>query len=134
MVGLPARGKSYMARKVARYLSWLGHKTRVFNVGSYRRTHVGSRQPNAFFDPDNESGRKQLHDMAMMALTDLLDWFDDGGEVAIYDATNSTRARRRAVESRCREKGIPVVFLESICDDPALIDANVRETKLSMPD
>jgi broad specificity phosphatase PhoE len=134
MVGLPARGKSYMARKVARYLSWLGHKTRVFNVGSYRRTHVGSRQPNAFFDPDNEAGRKQLHDMAMMALDDLLDWFDEGGEVAIYDATNSTRARRRTVDARCRERGIPVVFLESICDDPALIDANVRETKLSMPD
>jgi broad specificity phosphatase PhoE len=119
---------------VARYLSWLGHKTRVFNVGSYRRAHVGSRQPNEFFDPDNAAGRKQLHDLAMMALDDLLDWYDDGGEVGIYDATNSTRARRRIVEERCRERGIPLVFIESICDDPALIDANVRETKLSMPD
>jgi broad specificity phosphatase PhoE/predicted kinase len=134
MVGLPARGKSYIARKVARYLSWLGHKTRVFNVGSYRRAHVGSRQPNAFFDPQNETGRKALHDLAMMALDDLLDWFDDGGEVGIYDATNSTRTRRRMVEERCRERGIPLVFIESICNDPALIDANVRETKLSMPD
>lgn len=134
MVGLPARGKSYMARKVARYLSWLGHRTRVFNVGSYRRAHVGSRQPNVFFDPDNEAGRKQLHDMAMLALDDMLDWFDDGGEVAIYDATNSTRARRRMVEERCRERGIPVVFIESVCSDPSIIDANVRETKLSMPD
>jgi broad specificity phosphatase PhoE/predicted kinase len=134
MVGLPARGKSYIARKVARYLSWLGHKTRVFNVGSYRRAHVGSRQPNEFFDPDNESGRKQLHDLAMMALDDLLDWFDDGGEVGIYDATNSTRRRRRRVEERCKERGIPIVFIESICNDTSLIDANVRETKLSMPD
>jgi broad specificity phosphatase PhoE len=134
MVGLPARGKSYMARKVARYLSWLGHKTRVFNVGSYRRAHVGSRQPADFFDPANEVGKKQLHDLAMMALDDLIEWFDAGGEVAIYDATNSTRARRRMVEARCRACDIPVVFIESICDDPALIDANVRETKLSMPD
>ena len=31
MVGLPARGKTYIARKAARYLSWLGHETRVFN-------------------------------------------------------------------------------------------------------
>jgi broad specificity phosphatase PhoE/predicted kinase len=133
MVGLPARGKSYIARKVARYLSWLGHKTRVFNVGSYRRAHVGSRQPNEFFDPDNEAGRKQLQDLAMMALDDLLDWFDDGGEVGIYDATNSTRLRRRTVEERCKERGIPLVFIESICNDTSLIDANVRETKLSMP-
>ncbi len=134
MVGLPARGKSYMARKIARYLSWLGHNTRVFNVGSYRRAHVGSRQPNVFFDPDNEAGRTQLHDLAMMALDDMLEWFDEGGEVGIYDATNSTRARRRIVEERCKERGIPLVFIESICDEPAVVEANVRETKLSMPD
>lgn len=134
MVGLPARGKSYIARKVARYLSWLGHKTRVFNVGSYRRAHVGSRQPNEFFNPDNEAGRKALHDLAMMALDDTFGWFDDGGEVGIYDATNSTRTRRRMVEARCKERGIELVFIESICNDPAVIDANVRETKLSMPD
>jgi broad specificity phosphatase PhoE/predicted kinase len=134
MVGLPARGKSYIARKVARYLSWLGHKTRVFNVGSYRREHVGSRQPNEFFNPDNPAGRTALHDLAMMALEDMFAWFDDGGDVGIYDATNSTGTRRRMVEERCRQKGIPIVFIESICNDPAVIDANVRETKLSMPD
>jgi len=134
MVGLPARGKSYIARKVARYLSWLGHKTRVFNVGSYRRAHVGSHQPNEFFNPDNEAGRNALRDLAMMALEDMFAWFDDGGDVGIYDATNSTGSRRRMVEERCREKGIPLVFIESICNDPAVIDANVRETKLSMPD
>lgn len=134
MVGLPARGKSYIARKVARYLSWLGHKTRVFNVGSYRRAHVGSHQPNEFFNPDNETGRRALHDLAMWALDDMFAWFDDGGDVGIYDATNSTGSRRRVVEARCRERGIPIVFIESICNDPALVDANVRETKLSMPD
>jgi broad specificity phosphatase PhoE/predicted kinase len=134
MVGLPARGKSYIARKVARYLSWLGHKTRVFNVGSYRREHVGSRQPNEFFNPDNEAGRKALQDLATMALDDAFAWFAEGGEVGIYDATNSNRTRRRWVEARCKERGIPLVFIESICNDPAVIDANVRETKLSMPD
>jgi 6-phosphofructo-2-kinase/fructose-2,6-biphosphatase 2 len=33
MVGLPARGKSYTARRIERYLSWLGYRTGVFNVG-----------------------------------------------------------------------------------------------------
>lgn len=134
MVGLPARGKSYIARKVARYLSWSGHKTRVFNVGSYRRAQVGSRQMNQFFNPDNEAGRKALHDLAMTALDDALAWFEDGGEVGIYDATNSTKVRRQVVRERCKAAGVPLVFLESICSDPAVIDANVRETKLSMPD
>ena len=37
MVGLPGRGKSYVCRKLARYLNWLQHDTKVFNVGERRR-------------------------------------------------------------------------------------------------
>ncbi|OAL44858.1 bifunctional 6-phosphofructo-2-kinase/fructose-2,6-bisphosphate 2-phosphatase [Pyrenochaeta sp. DS3sAY3a] len=37
MVGLPARGKSYITKKMARYLNWLQHDTRIFNVGEKRR-------------------------------------------------------------------------------------------------
>ena len=37
MVGLPARGKSYVTKKIARYLNWLQHDTRIFNVGVRRR-------------------------------------------------------------------------------------------------
>lgn len=40
MVGLPARGKSYITKKLRRYLSWQQHNTRIFNVGNRRRTHV----------------------------------------------------------------------------------------------
>ena len=37
MVGLPARGKTYIGTKLARYLRWCGLNVRVFNVGEYRR-------------------------------------------------------------------------------------------------
>ncbi|KAI4803102.1 hypothetical protein KUCAC02_006659 [Chaenocephalus aceratus] len=37
MVGLPARGKTYMSKKLTRYLNWIGLPTKVFNVGEYRR-------------------------------------------------------------------------------------------------
>lgn len=37
MVGLPARGKSYITKKIQRYLSWQQHSTRIFNVGNRRR-------------------------------------------------------------------------------------------------
>ncbi|KAL1955640.1 hypothetical protein VTO42DRAFT_8373 [Malbranchea cinnamomea] len=39
MVGLPARGKSYITKKLARYLNWLQHDTKIFNVGERRRVH-----------------------------------------------------------------------------------------------
>lgn len=53
MVGLPARGKTYISRKLARYLNWIGIKTKVFNVGEYRReVHKGFAGKD-FFDPNN---------------------------------------------------------------------------------
>ncbi|OJJ72999.1 hypothetical protein ASPBRDRAFT_123150 [Aspergillus brasiliensis CBS 101740] len=41
MVGLPARGKSYVTKKLARYLNWLQHDTEIFNVGERRRVAAG---------------------------------------------------------------------------------------------
>ncbi|PYH89743.1 6-phosphofructo-2-kinase 1 [Aspergillus ellipticus CBS 707.79] len=41
MVGLPARGKSYVTKKLARYLNWLQHDTQIFNVGERRRVAAG---------------------------------------------------------------------------------------------
>lgn len=46
MVGLPARGKSYITKKVARYLNWLQHDTEIFNVGRRRRIAAGA--PDSF--------------------------------------------------------------------------------------
>lgn len=42
MVGLPARGKSYITKKITRYLNWLQHDTRIFNVGERRRVAAGA--------------------------------------------------------------------------------------------
>lgn len=123
-----------MARRVARYLRWLGVHTRVFNVGNYRRKHLGSHQPHQFFDPDNEQGREARRAMAMNALDDMLRWFGDGGEVGLYDATNTTRARRRMLSERMRAHGLRVVFIESVCEDESVIASNIRQTKLRMPD
>lgn len=44
---------------------------------------------------------------------------DSGGEVAIFDATNTTNDRRAEVMRRCHEHlpDAQVIFLESICND-----------------
>lgn len=45
MVGLPARGKSYITKKLARYLNWMQHDCKIFNVGQRRRVlHADQEQ------------------------------------------------------------------------------------------
>ena len=55
MVGLPARGKSYITKKLARYLNWLQHDTRIFNVGERRRVVAGG--PHSTEKPLDPQGR-----------------------------------------------------------------------------
>jgi len=134
LVGLPARGKSYIAHKICRYLRWQGVAARLFNAGDYRRQLLGGHQAHDFFDPDNPEGTEIRRRCAMLALDDLVAWFRDGGEVGLYDATNSTMERRHLVWEALQRIGVPVLYVESICDDPAVIDANIVATKLHAPD
>lgn len=134
MVGLPARGKTYTARKLSRYLAWRGYKTKVFNVGNYRRDSVGAAVPATFFDPANESAAASRQKIALEALTDMLKWIRESGQVAIYDATNSTKMRRKRIRNRCARVGVRVLFIETICNDKAIVENNIIETKLTSPD
>ncbi|CAI2173748.1 20260_t:CDS:2 [Funneliformis geosporum] len=135
MVGLPARGKTYIAQKVCRYLQWLSVSTKVFNVGNYRRKLHGAHQMHSFFDPNNKEGEIARREAASEALKDMLRWFEDeNGTVAIFDATNSTRERRFFILNHCKKQNIQVIFIESVCQDENLILQNIMDVKLSSPD
>ncbi|KAJ1501620.1 Fructose-2,6-bisphosphatase, partial [Coelomomyces lativittatus] len=136
MVGLPARGKTYIAQKICRYLQWMGTPCKVFNVGQYRRKTAGSHCQSDFFDPRNEVAVKLRNEAATLALNDMIQWFlnSESPSVAIYDATNTTVERRERILNQCKEHTIDVIFIESICHDPELILHNIAEVKLSGPD
>ncbi|ETW85635.1 hypothetical protein HETIRDRAFT_32529 [Heterobasidion irregulare TC 32-1] len=135
MVGLPARGKSYLSNKLMRYLQWLEYDVKVFNVGQLRRSRARLKKQQSgikedhtasYFSHDNVEATRSRDQLAEDSLEMLIQWLKEGGNVGIHDATNSTRARRAKIEARvAKEKGIVVIFLESVCDDPALIAANV---------
>ena len=149
MVGLPARGKSYIARKLARYLNWVQFQTRVFNAGNKRRNTGYDNQhatqafgtqiihPSNFFDPENPHGLELRNKIAIETLNDLLAWLRQPDAcVGILDATNSTVARRQAVLNHIRAyagTSVEVLFLESSCDDPQILEKNMI-LKLSGPD
>ncbi|KAJ3291588.1 hypothetical protein HK104_005958 [Borealophlyctis nickersoniae] len=59
MVGLPARGKSYICKKLVRYLSWCGFNTKVFNVGNRRRV-MGSAHEGAERAPPEKMRKDPL--------------------------------------------------------------------------
>ncbi|KAI8854378.1 fructose-2,6-bisphosphatase [Chytridium lagenaria] len=140
MVGLPARGKTYIARKLARYLNWLGHPAQLFNVGNYRREMAGATKDQSFFDPTNAESAKVRQNIADSALDDMLAWVNVNkalvktAMIGIYDATNSTKERRQMIQDKCDKDHVEVMFVESICNDPDVVMANIKEVKISSPD
>lgn len=90
MVGLPARGKSFIAHRLTNYLTWYGLRTRVFNVGAYRRA-VGGNEDAEFFDASNKDALATREHLAWTVFSELLQWLTSGkGDVGIFDATNTT--------------------------------------------
>jgi len=133
LVGLPARGKTFTAVKLTRYLRWLGHETRHFNVGKYRRLKLGANQSADFFRDDNPEGIEARNEVAALAMEDMIDWMNGGGQVGIFDATNSTR-KRRYMLMKMAEGNCKIIFLETICNDPNIIERNIRLKIQQSPD
>jgi 6-phosphofructo-2-kinase/fructose-2,6-biphosphatase 2 len=117
-----------------RYLRWLSIRAEAFNVGMYRRSNTPN--PSAeFFDFSNTEGERLRRAAAEAAVVDMVAWFRrENGVIAILDATNSTKSRRRWIQERCARENIETLFVESLCNDPALIMSNIKEVKMTSPD
>ncbi|KAG7274901.1 hypothetical protein CRUP_036794, partial [Coryphaenoides rupestris] len=59
---------------------------------------------------------------------------EEGGQIAVFDATNTTRERRDLILAFVHENAFKVFFVESECDDPEVIAVNILEVKVSSPD
>eukprot|EP00095_Tigriopus_kingsejongensis_P009052 maker-scaffold308_size214241-snap-gene-0.27 protein:Tk09052 transcript:maker-scaffold308_size214241-snap-gene-0.27-mRNA-1 annotation:"hypothetical protein DAPPUDRAFT_304281" len=132
MVGLPARGKSYISEKLKRYLNWIHINTRKFNVGVRRRQEAGeSQKTEDFFSKDNVEAMRVREKLAAETLEEALNFLEtEGGQVAVFDATNVSLHRRAFIYRRVvEEKGFKLLFIESICDKEELITKTVREVK-----
>eukprot|EP00127_Corallochytrium_limacisporum_P005123 Clim_evm29s199 gene=Clim_evmTU29s199 len=145
MVGLPARGKSFISKKLRRYLAWRGYKVEVFNCGTRRRLKLKKDSgidlaampvhQASFFDPSNLEAKQKRDQIAMDTLEAGLEYlFQKNGKIAIMDATNSNPDRRRMIWNRCqKESNLDVLFLEILCDDQEQINFNVC-LKANSPD
>ncbi|XP_031550476.1 6-phosphofructo-2-kinase/fructose-2,6-bisphosphatase 2-like [Actinia tenebrosa] len=123
-----------MAKKLGRYLNWISIQTKVFNVGEYRRKVVGTDKLHDFFRVDNEQAQAIRRQCALTCLEDVSKWLSEGGQAAIFDATNSTRERRGLVLEFCLRRGYKVFFMESVCTSSEIVSSNVKEVKVFSPD
>lgn len=134
MSGLPGRGKTNRSERIKRYLNWLGVKSKVFHLADYRRAMLG---PNFrltldyHLDKDKDGLREKVKAQCM---ADILQFYTDGGEVAVYDAINGTIKERDAIRARLVANDIECLFVESLVTDAAVLARNISEVRITSPD
>ncbi|KAL7528385.1 hypothetical protein ACHAWF_002542 [Thalassiosira exigua] len=132
MCGLPATGKTHIAHRIARYLSFfLDMETKIFNVGDYRSKLFGARLPAEFFDHSNKeclAKREQACDEALKELMEFMK--QDGVRVGVLDSTNSMRKRRTHIRTSLKDLKCKVIVIETVCDKQELIEHNIRTMKM----
>lgn len=137
-VGLPARGKTHTSVALARYLRWLGVKTRVFHLADYRRATIGGNEivPHDYFfvnaSPSSVLLRQRILKRCREDIYHFLE--HENGQIAIYDAVNPLIAGRQALAKEFAKHNVHVLFIESHCTDERIIEENVRSVKISSPD
>ncbi|KAL6948877.1 hypothetical protein ACO0QE_001352 [Hanseniaspora vineae] len=85
MVGLPARGKTFIANKIQTYLRWLMINCQVFNVGNYRRELCEAQEENMNGTSAVDGVPKNTSDEALLDGENL----DNKFESVIMDKINS---------------------------------------------
>ncbi|KAJ5663719.1 hypothetical protein N7507_004450 [Penicillium longicatenatum] len=161
-VGLPARGKTcvypnqlpndlikighaniillkrHISVALARYLRWLGVKTRIFHLGDYRRATIpfGEDMPDDYFYVNATASSVLLRQKIVRKCREDIYHFlnHENGQIAIYDSVNPLASGRRSLAKEFAKHDIETLFIESWCDDERIIEENVRRVKISSPD
>jgi broad specificity phosphatase PhoE/predicted kinase len=125
MVGLPARGKSTMARKIAGTLQLDEVNVRIFNNGDVRRRLSPEKTSiPEVFSPENPAGVEFREKCTRINLDLARDFLKSTGEVAIIDATNVTCQRRQLIKKNFPD--FPLLFIECMNTDEEALEANLE--------
>jgi broad specificity phosphatase PhoE/predicted kinase len=137
MVGLPARGKTLVSEKLCRYLNWNKITSKVFHVSKYRRICADEFPEHNITEPiavEESALRQKCIDLAM---TDIKEYFTNPqlhGEIAIWDATNSTRQWRQEWIDFCGSNGYDLFFIETLTDNKKIIQMYLVGIEVEHPE
>lgn len=96
LCGLPGRGKTRIARRLANYLSFF-HAIPVglYNIAEYRRRMCGALKDADWFDISNLEAKKLREEVNKAALKDALVFLQNHENgLVMLDSTNPTHTRR----------------------------------------
>ncbi|MCR4667680.1 MAG: 6-phosphofructo-2-kinase/fructose-2,6-bisphosphatase [Desulfovibrio sp.] len=132
MVGLPARGKSTLAKRICGGLKEEGVEAKIFNNGELRRILYGANSTDAdFYNPSDLDHKKAREQIALRNLARAKAWINNQGMVAVLDATNASRERRRIITQTLSDH--PILFVECVNEDTMLQDICIAR-KTSLPE
>ena len=162
IIGLPERGKPYIARRLQAYLSFFhGAEVQVYDLTQYQQSEPGSdanadallKDLKQFMIKENFAAGSNM-DVASSKCEDslLVDEKDrrrknvDSGKVAIIMATDShacfkekwsgtSKERRQwAAQQLANDKQMnaKLIYIEVIVNKPALVEANIRAKRRGM--
>jgi len=107
-------------------LQWQGFPVKAFNAGNLRRAQ-GMAGASADFFGNDKSAKAMREQLATDCMEETIAWLNSQNSacVAIFDATNTTKMRRKKIVEKCAaEHGLTPVFIESICNDPDILGQN----------
>ncbi|KAK6462393.1 6-phosphofructo-2-kinase [Scheffersomyces coipomensis] len=133
LVGLPASGKSTIAKQFKQYMNNLTNfKTEIYNAGNIRRINNKDKNNNSdYFNPNNIQGKLDRELFVDITLNNLLNDLSLGLiQIGILDATNTTRERReRMVELMNQAKSTMsanIVILDVQCFNSRFLNFNIN--------
>lgn len=114
-VGLPARGKTHLAHAIQRYLFWLGVTCKVFNLANVRRDVLGPVEdlPSDYFGtgPKSDETAAKKKQVQAQVKHQIEEFFEQGGQVAVYDANNSNQKQRDEIRKHFSERKVQIMFI-----------------------
>jgi 6-phosphofructo-2-kinase/fructose-2,6-biphosphatase len=142
LVGLPARGKSIIANKLELFLGWRGWQTKAFSAGALRRQTLTGKSGHtaSFFDATQKHSLQARERVADATMAEVLSFFDGGGRIAIFDASNTSVARRAKllaqISAHAARSSQPIacVFIELLLESPTLLLTNMLAKVRASPD
>jgi len=131
LMGFPARGKSTLAIRLQDAFRKNRIPAKIFNNGNLRRTYLPLKETVSanFYHPDNTFAVEMRKKFAHMNMKRAKAYLENKGRVAILDAANVSRERRKMIEENLDNH--PILFIECINDNEEILALSIAEkTKL----